>query len=326
MSTSKQDAVRPGRSTVSRSKNVKEPQNARIGGDSTVNIAAKLQRRYDKNLLPLLPNVPGVHRLNHELQQLAIKNLEKVDKSNASKISDFDWDNLLILDACRHDLYEEVKGNSAASRITVGGATHQFIKETFTSQSFEDTLLVTANPQFSNKKFKEYTGRKVEDVFHTVFHTWKNKWDEKENTVQPEKVVEDVKTAEKLFPSKRKLVVFLQPHQPFIGKDYNGDGLVRSKFFGGETYETVFDKAEKGELGREKVWKGYRENLELAIKVVEDELLPVLSGKTVLTSDHGNLVGEAGYYGHPAPLKSVKVLRKVPLVELDKGGGDTGEA
>lgn len=43
----------------------------------------------------------------------------------------------------------------------------------------------------------------------------------------------------------------------------------------------------------------------------------VVQGKTVLTSDHGNLVGENNLYGHPAESKA-KVLREVSWKVVSK--------
>ncbi len=41
-----------------------------------------------------------------------------------------DWDNLIVLDACRHDLYEEVNGETD-HRITLGSRTMEFLEKNF---------------------------------------------------------------------------------------------------------------------------------------------------------------------------------------------------
>ena len=52
------------------------------------------------------------------------------------------------------------------------------------------------------------------------------------------------------------------------------------------------------------IWEAYRENLELVLPHVE-RLLDTIPGKTVVTSDHGNMIGESSFpvpvreYGHP---------------------------
>lgn len=56
--------------------------------------------------------------------------------------------------------------------------------------------------------------------------------------------------------------------------------------------------------------KAYEKNLEQVLEHVE-ELSNILEGKTVVTADHGDLLGENGLYGHPGN-SNLKVLRKVP--------------
>jgi hypothetical protein len=54
----------------------------------------------------------------------------------------------------------------------------------------------------------------------------------------------------------------------------------------------------------EDIWDAYRENLRMVLPYIED-LLEELEGKTVVTADHGNMIGERGTpipireYGHP---------------------------
>jgi len=56
--------------------------------------------------------------------------------------------------------------------------------------------------------------------------------------------------------------------------------------------------------------EAYESNLELVLKNI-----PKLEGKTVISSDHGNLFGEHGQYGHP-PNKNYKELIEVPYFEV----------
>ena len=76
------------------------------------------------------------------------------------------------------------------------------------------------------------------------------------------------------------------------------------------------------EADREQVLAAYRENLDLVLPHVE-ALLETLSGKSVVTSDHGNLVGERGFpipirmYGHPRGLHHEELL-SVPWLESER--------
>lgn len=65
--------------------------------------------------------------------------------------------------------------------------------------------------------------------------------------------------------------------------------------------------------------RAYLANLRLVLKYVK-ELAENLSGDLVITSDHGELLGERGRYSHFAG-SSDPVLREVPMlrIEIDKG-------
>lgn len=235
--------------------------------------------------------IPGATRVQDYLAKMATRKLPRVD--NADKISELEWDNLIILDACRHDLYEEVTGETDF-RYSAGSHSRDFMRENFSEGEWGDTIYISANGHSSPNIFKELAGRKPEEVFHTFYNTFDTGWDEEKGVVPPEAIVNDAVSAEKLFPEKRKIVHFMQPHVPFVEheKDFHWDDVAR------------------GEVSDEEAWEAYSKNLEYVLPYVE-ELVEKLDGRTVVTSDHGNLVGENGMYDHPEGL-SVEPLRKVP--------------
>jgi len=57
-----------------------------------------------------------------------------------------DWDNLIILDACRYDLFVEVSGLKPDYIISRGSCTAEFLRENFQGNKFMDTIYITANP------------------------------------------------------------------------------------------------------------------------------------------------------------------------------------
>jgi hypothetical protein len=73
-----------------------------------------------------------------------------------------------------------------------------------------------------------------------------------------------------------------------------------------------------GECGvpDEAIWKSYQENLQMALNYVEI-LTNEVSGKTIITSDHGQAIGDRAYpipyreYGHPGEMY-IPSLTKVP--------------
>lgn len=228
-------------------------------------------------------------------------------------IMDRDWDNLLILDACRYDLFEEVFPHDGKldNIVSRGSDTPDFLESNFVGRSFHDTVYISANPQ------TEHIG--IGDCFHAYVRLWESDWDEDSHTILPEVVADRaIETAEQ-YPDKRLIVHLVQPHYPFLGetgkqiahRTITGDGIIEDD----RGYESVWRRLEAGEIDEETVWKAYRENLEIAIPAVQ-RLAKNLAGKTVITSDHGNSFGRLGIYGHPGRCY-LQCLTLVPWLELD---------
>jgi len=65
----------------------------------------------------------------------------------------------------------------------------------------------------------------------------------------------------------------------------------------------IAKKIERDEITNEYLEKAYEDNLRLVLKVVKKMVNEMkLIGKVVLTSDHGELLGENGFYMHPSYL------------------------
>ncbi|MFB6216873.1 MAG: hypothetical protein ABEJ72_07900, partial [Candidatus Aenigmatarchaeota archaeon] len=167
-----------------------------------------------------------------------------------SGIYEEEWDSLIILDGCRLDLYREVVGE-CDKRVSLGSSSPEFVSGNFSDAREESPVCVTANPYYHPSKFKELTGNKLENVFETVFHTYQTDWDDEAGTVRPEEVKRDALTAESLFPDRKKIIHFMQPHYPFLGSELETSGY--SKDLGSEG-EDIWDKAFRGEVSREQVW------------------------------------------------------------------------
>lgn len=269
---------------------------------------------YNYNIYHNVRHIRGTTRLVKLLERLARAGIEKVDQKECESIFEKDdWDNLLILDACRHDLFEEIYGKSEY-RYSLGSASSDYFKKTYSEGDYSDVVYISANPHSHESEFIDLTGKDPDKVFHSVFHTYMTDWSEENQTVMPKSICRDTRTAEELFPDKKKVVHFMQPHYPFVGSNL-GAGIHPNLDAPERRRKSVWREAERGNVSKEKVWREYRNNLEFVMEYVR-ELADDLDGKTVVTSDHGNLVGENGRYGHP-PGSKAKVLRKVPWVELD---------
>lgn len=266
-----------------------------------MNLAAKIYKIYQKYFFEKYNDVKGAVAVHDKLKDLAQRSLERPEKKPQGIFDLDDWDNLFIIDACRHDLFEEVEGETS-KRTSLGGHSREFLEKTFSEGDFSDIVYISANFHLDPGLFEDATGRKPEDVFHTVYHTHETDWEET-GLVHPEAVVRDAKSAKKLFPDKKMIIHFMQPHHPFKSLDLSD-------------YEetSVWKLAERGEIDEETIWSHYRKNLEFVMPYVKD-LAEEFEGKNFLTADHGNLVGENGLYHHPYGAKS-KAVREVPWTEI----------
>lgn len=127
--------------------------------------------------------------------------------------------------------------------------------------------------------------------------------------VLPETVTERAIEVADEHPDKRLLVHYIQPHYPFVGEF----GASRFDDFGSSFYDVV---TSHDDATPEMVRKAYAENLDLVLDEVAD-LLEHLQGKTVVTADHGEMLGDrhdyvpVRDYGHHEGIYN-DALTKVP--------------
>ncbi|WP_411966225.1 hypothetical protein [Haloferax sp. YSMS24] len=230
-----------------------------------------------------------------------------------------DWDNLLILDACRYDMFEEQNTlpGRLEKRISRGSHTVEFLKGNFTGRDLTDTVYVTASPQLFARRDE------LDATFHDVVNVWiEEGWDQSIGTVLPETMTRRAIEVSEQYPDKRLIVHYLQPHYPFI----NAPELnVRSPFEDAGKKADIWGELmeKKRTIAPEAIWAAYRDNLDIALAAVE-ELMDTLPGRTVVTSDHGNMIGERAApipireWGHPPGIHT-KELVTVPWLVYDNG-------
>jgi len=264
-------------------------------------------------------------RLALRSPNLALRHLnrlyyEHLFKNTGSDFFDRDWDNLLLLDACRYDMFEQYADlpgtlDSVRSR---GSGTVEFLAENCDGREFHDTVYVTANPQL----YRNW--ERIDVSFHDVIDVWhEDGWDPEVGTVMPSTMVEYAREAVERYPDKRLLVHFLQPHYPFVTTNSTLDkGHLEKEDAGGMS---VWMELMTGnsEMSKQEVWEAYIENLHVVLPHVED-LMTSLEGKTVVSSDHGNMVGERARpipireWGHPLGIHTEQLV-KVPWLEYENG-------
>lgn len=249
-----------------------------------------------------------------------------------------DWDNLIILDACRYDVFEGINwlDGDLDSVVSRGSHSRDFINANFKSRSLHDTVYVSGNVKAADLG---------NDVFHKMVLTYSDTYStdeyapfvERYERYSPEVVYDLAVENYEEHDDKRFIAHFMQPHAPYLGEkaeqlreQFEAEYGLRFKAW--ESREEYTEDAnftnhllsafEEGYGTREQLQEVYEENLELVLEFVED-LLDVLDGKTVITADHGELLGDPSnyyYYGRQyAHIKNVYVpeLRVVPWLEIE---------
>jgi hypothetical protein len=218
-------------------------------------------------------------------------------------LAEEDWDVLIVLDGCRYDLFADHNwlDGTLEPRVSPASESWEFLQSNFAGRTFHDTVYVTANPHWY----------KLEDgTFHHVVDLLTEAWSDEHGTVLPRSVVEYARRAHERFPRKRLIVHFMQPHFPFIGESgqrLTHKGITLHADDEAEQGLNVWTAAELGELPLDDIVDAYAENLDLVLPHVET-LIEALPGTTVVTADHGNLIGERLFpipvrgYGHPRGL------------------------
>lgn len=254
-----------------------------------------------------------------ELQRLAF---DFKYKTEAVDVMSRDWDNLLLLDACRYDYFrcQNTISGELNPVISHGGQSWEFMRGNFVDKQFHDTIYVTANP---------HTGKLANDLFYTVEQLHLNEWNDEQETVLPQSVVEAATRIYQQYPDKRLIVHFMQPHRPYLGdtakrlqRKHDVTGFNRHLAYGDEGPDTASFATliERGEISIQKAKKAYSETLDIVLESV-NELLKLLSGKSVVSADHGELLGEkivpftTPKFGHSHKYIRNEILYKVPWLE-----------
>lgn len=232
-----------------------------------------------------------VNRLYHQL-----RGGQRYNAAGTDVFENEDWDNLILLDACRWDEYaaQTPLEGRVETRESRGSASKQFVRGNFGGKTLHDTVYVSGNQWYL----------KLRDELGCELHRYHNvDRDSVGGRVPaPATMSEAAEAAAEEFPHKRLIVHYMQPHRPYLGD--------RSELFTGDSNDGRIELREidrvirSGRADRDDLVAAYRDNLRLVLEAVE-ALLPALVGKTVISSDHGELLWDrtspipVRWYGHP---------------------------
>lgn len=249
-----------------------------------------------------------------------------------------DWDVLVVLDACRVDLMEEVideydeLAGPVDTRWSNASCSVDWILRNWTGDRPEVRTAgyVTANPFADHDRSTARSGHLSEEPLGYLAKLYETHWAEVEEgieTVPPEAVTDYTVAAWRARDElgiDRLVAHYMQPHEPYIARPEWGDENAR--LLGNlvdeeaEAGASIWPRLEAGEIDREEFWEVYKENLRWVLDDVVERLLPNVDGRVALTADHGNAMGEWGEWHHP-PGAIGPAVRRVPYVTVECADG-----
>ncbi|WP_276256929.1 hypothetical protein [Halomontanus rarus] len=237
--------------------------------------------------------------------------------TDADPILSADWDLLVVLDACRADLFSDVLSetnrayegiHAGTTRTSPASSSEEWLRNVFVdadSNELADVAYVSGNP---------YTARVLDaDRFGTVVDVWREAWDDDLGTIPPRPITDRAIELGREDRFDRLVVHYMQPHFPSLAAPDSEDRGVALSQFGDESM-SVWEDLRFGRVSESTVWERYRANLEAVLEEVECLLANVDAESAVITADHGNAIGEYGIYGHPGGV-DLPCLREVPWCE-----------
>ena len=205
-----------------------------------------------------------------------------------------DFDTVIILDACRYDYYRRFR--NAKKICAAATQTLPAIERMFPFR-YPRTVYVSGNP-FINGRHVVFDRYDALNHFTFVDDVWLHGWENVEGiyTVPPWNVLEAAAIHQKR--GYRTVVHFVQPHGPYIGKIKFGTNdflWSRNQIMNKEsrTKDTI-EYPQEHRIDVERLKGAYYHNLSLVLKYA----LGCVNGKTFITSDHGELLGEDGFFHH----------------------------
>ena len=258
----------------------------------------------------------ATRRLSYDVHAETVRLLfERFGEDFGTPVYERDWEVLVILDACRADLMNEVAEEYPflePYRIhnSAGSNSGQWMDRNFTEEYAEEmakTAVVTGNPH--SKTYLD------EDDFLLLDEVWRYAWEDEDDLFRPTFITDRAVSVKRSRDPERMIVHYMQPHHPFIP---HFDGFETDLH---EKWLNPWRDVRVGHISKEEKWSQYRDNLHYVLEYVELLLRSIDADPVVISSDHGEAVGEWGIYGHygiPLP-----VLREVPWTETV--ARDTGE-
>jgi hypothetical protein len=209
---------------------------------------------------------------------------------------------LIVLDACRYDtfkfVFREYIQQGELSKVWSPAACTMEWLHAVLGGNLQDVLAISGHGALSSKKTMwNYSGWKH---FGQIIDVWDNPNPDRWFNCHPEWILDAYKAN---CDADKTLVWFMQPHGPFISKPQMK--MPRLK---------AIEKNNNADDIRQ-LHHAYTQHLRMAMPYVAECIKHCQVRPVVVTSDHGELLGEGGKFWHP-PGCNDAIVREVPWLEI----------
>lgn len=232
-----------------------------------------------------------------------------------------DWDLLILLDTCRPDWMKEVipefdfLTNMQTVR-SVGSQSKEWIEKTF-DERWEPYLKQTG--YVTGNHFADHVPNPKLGYFEDVrkFNIYPSKFPAPPAHIMTDRMVSVGREME----AERFIVHYMQPHKPFLYRNAGRRNVSLKEWsIGNNLYQKLLNSdMSKGDLESE-----YINNLRYVLQEVDLLLENFNADTVVITSDHGQALGERFLYDHKYGVKH-PLMRQVPWVETSASDCETLE-
>ena len=232
---------------------------------------------------------------------------------------------LVVLDACRYDVFERLHPDFLAGGLTnvwaSGRWTAEYAERTWTENY--DLTYINSMPVNSDFYF-DLRGKSHRPEAHieNLVHVWETDWDSEHGTVPAETMTDTALGHASRMEKTRLVVHYAQPHAPYVGateilpwddgptegtSSATGMRRLLSEDIERPT-QRIYERIRNGEIGAHELHEAYVDNLEYVLNEVV-RLVRRLDCPVVITGDHGEHLGEDGKYLHE---EDSRLIRQVP--------------
>jgi hypothetical protein len=227
---------------------------------------------------------------------------------------------LIILDACRYDFFtnvwEEFFQGDARAVWSSGRNTFEYIRTAWPDEYPEISYLSAAPVVNANERRDEseealemFRGYIASEHIPNIKELFKHEVADDIGTCPPEIV-----TQKALETRADKMVVhYFQPHAPYIGDER----LVMRNADGESDTKLIWDAVRNGEIDLKQVQSAYESNLERVMHTTAKLIDYTDYDNVILTSDHGEALGEYNVFSHPDKIPYHPKTRVVPWAKID---------